>query len=153
MAYGSRFDAQAAGDNIVKPYVVTRLEGTQKKTRWVYEEVSRRVTANGNTKPIYRRKEETIDEPAGFIVTFPVFGHSIRVPDKTTTINGREMHMLEAMGFDKDPGLINKATGDVVMEKKDQDEMHQSMQLSNILSPDYNAPSKKERASNTKDKG
>lgn len=75
---------------IVPAFVVRKEEGVRKRTTYSF-------TKEG------KRMEKVVEEPAGYIVSFPAKGHSIRV---------RNEHELRRLGFDKTIPLVNAGSDD-----------------------------------------
>ena len=74
-------------------YVVRKLEGTVKSTRHILQ--TKAKDKNGRAT-LVERKEEVVEEPAGYMVYFPR-GHAIRLSKEG----------LRQYGLDKEPQIVN----------------------------------------------
>lgn len=74
---------------IVPAFMVQRLEGTVERTMIVFDKEG-------------RRQEKVVKQDAGYLVSFPTKGHSIRVKDAAE---------LKRLGFDRTIPLVD-ANGD-----------------------------------------
>lgn len=75
-------------------FYAEKLEGTILRTQYTIEE---KVYGKGDKKKVtFTRKQHTVEEPAGYMVYFPM-GHAIRMGEDE----------LRARGFDQQPRIIN----------------------------------------------
>lgn len=81
--------AAPARQRIVPAFVVQKLEGTVERTMIVFDKEG-------------RKQEKVVKVDAGYLVSFPAKGHSIRV---------RDVAELKRLGFDKTIPLVD-ANGD-----------------------------------------
>lgn len=81
--------AAPAQRRIVPAFTVKRLEGTVDRTMIVFDKEG-------------RRQEKVVKQDAGYLVSFPTKGHSIRVKDAAE---------LKRLGFDRTIPLVD-AEGD-----------------------------------------
>lgn len=121
------FGASYQESELRPPYQVTKLPGTVKRTVYHYEAVGKPVIdSKGNSRQPRRRVMKEINEPAGYIVTFPQ-GHSIRVRDVEEMKAGVAAPVLQNFGFDKQPGLVNMLTGDIAIPNREKTVNHINM--------------------------